>query len=121
MGNINLKNVADKKIDLIKEYLEPASITITELIDRNAYASLCQLLDAYLLEAVRNKNYNQDKLDLRDQHLSIIKNGIRIGQLEIVDCKIKTSGIIGDNHYNSFIELIKGLQGLDIKIDEFYW
>ena len=65
MGNINLKNegnkankllsaVDNKKIGLIKEYLEPAGITITELIDRNAYASLCQLLDAYLLEAVRN-------------------------------------------------------------------
>lgn len=46
--------VADKKIDLIKEYLEPTGITINELIDRNAYSSLCQLLDAYLLEAVRN-------------------------------------------------------------------
>lgn len=64
MENVNLKNesnantlllaVADKKIDLIKEYLEPTGITITELIERNAYASLCQLLDAYLLEAVRN-------------------------------------------------------------------
>lgn len=46
--------VADKKIDLIKEYLEPTGITIRELIERNAYSSLCQLLDAYLLEAVRN-------------------------------------------------------------------
>jgi len=65
MENVNLKNegnnantlllaVADKKIDLIKEYLEPTGITITELIERNVYASLCQLLDAYLLEAVRN-------------------------------------------------------------------
>ena len=52
-ANTLLSAVADKKIDLIKEYLEPTGITITELIDRNAYASLCQLLDAYLLEAVR--------------------------------------------------------------------
>lgn len=43
-----------QKIDLIKEYLEPTGITITELMDRNAFASLCQLLDAYLLESVRN-------------------------------------------------------------------
>lgn len=49
-----LSAVAHKKIDLIKEYLEPTGVTITELIDRNAFASLCQLLDAYLLEAVRN-------------------------------------------------------------------
>jgi hypothetical protein len=53
-ANTLLSAVAHQKIDLIKEYLEPTGITITELMDRNAYASLCQLLDAYLLEAVRN-------------------------------------------------------------------
>ena len=53
-ANTLLSAVADKKIDLIKEYLEPTGVTITELMDRNAFASLCQLLDAYLLEAVRN-------------------------------------------------------------------
>ena len=53
-ANKLLSAVAEKKIDLIKEYLEPTGLTITELIDRNSYASLCQLLDAYLLEAVRN-------------------------------------------------------------------
>ena len=70
-----------------------------------------------------NENYNQNKLDLqKDQHLmSIIKNGVRIGDIEIVNGKITTSGIIGDNQYDNFVELIKGLQGFDIKIDEFYW
>lgn len=70
-----------------------------------------------------NENYKSDKLDLqRDQHLmSIRKNGERIGDIEIVDGKITTSGIIGDNQYDNFVELIKGLQGFDIKIDEFYW
>ena len=70
-----------------------------------------------------NENYNQDKLDLqKDQHLmSIIKNGVRIGDIEIIDGKITTTGIIGDNQYDNFVELIKGLQGFDIKIDEFYW
>ena len=53
-ANRLLSAVAHQKIDLIKEYLEPTGVTITELIDRNAFASLCQLLDAYLLEAVRN-------------------------------------------------------------------
>ena len=58
-----------------------------------------------------------------DQHLmSIIKNGERICDIEIVDGKITTtSGIFGYNQYENFIELIKGLQGFDIKIDEFYW
>ena len=70
-----------------------------------------------------NENYNQNKLDLqKDQHLmSIIKNGVRIGDIEIVNGKITTTGIIGDNQYDNFVELIKGLQGFDIKIDEFYW
>ena len=53
-ANRLLSAVAHQKTYLIKEYLEPTGITITELMDRNAYASLCQLLDAYLLEAVRN-------------------------------------------------------------------
>lgn len=53
-ANTLLAAVAYQKFDLIKEYLEPTGITITELTDRNAYSSLCQLLDAYLLEAVRN-------------------------------------------------------------------
>lgn len=59
---------------------------------------------------------------IRDKHLmSIIKNGIRIADIEIINGKITTSGIIGDNKYDNFVELIKGLQGFDIKIDEFYW
>lgn len=70
-----------------------------------------------------NENYNQGKLDFkRDQYLmSIRQNGEKIGDIEIVDGKITTSGIIGDNQYDNFVELIKGLQGFDIKIDEFYW
>lgn len=54
VSNTFLADVYDKKIDLIKEYLEPTGITVTELLDRNALASLFQLLDAYLLQAVRN-------------------------------------------------------------------
>ena len=54
LGNTLLAAVSHQKIDLIEEYLDPTGVTITELVDRNAFASLCQLLDAYLLEAVRN-------------------------------------------------------------------
>lgn len=70
-----------------------------------------------------NENFYQDKIDLqRDQHLmSISQNGKRIGDIEIVDGKITTSGFIGENQYNNFVELIKGLQGFDIKIDNFYY
>ena len=65
---------------------------------------------------------NEDKLDLQNRHLiSIRQNGERIGDIEIVDGKIITSGIIGNNQYDNFVKLIKGLQGLDIKIDDFYW
>lgn len=65
----------------------------------------------------------KDEIDFtKDQYLmSIIKNGKRIGYIEILDGKLTTFGDIGYNKYSNFIELIKGLQGFDIKIDEFYW
>ena len=45
-----------------------------------------------------------------------------MGDIEIVDGKITTSGIIGYNQYDNFCRINKkGLQGKDIKIDEFYW
>ena len=53
-GIIDSHESAVNKIEMIKEYLEPTGITITELIDRNALASLCQLLDAFLFESVCN-------------------------------------------------------------------
>lgn len=63
-----------------------------------------------------------EPLDLtKDQHLlSIRKNGERVGDIEIVNGKITTSGIIGENTYNNFVELIQGLWGFDIHIDDFY-
>jgi hypothetical protein len=58
----------------------------------------------------------------RDQFLfSIRKNGEVLGYIEIKDSKIVTEGLIGENTYNNFVELIKGLQGFDIEIDNFYW
>ena len=58
----------------------------------------------------------------RDQHLmSIHSNGNVLGHVEIENGKIVTNGLIGDNQYNNFVELIKGLQGHDIKIDNFYF
>jgi len=76
------------------------------------------------MKTIRTENGNKSaSVDLqRDQHLmSIRQNGERIGDVEIVDGKITTTGIIGDNQYDNFVELIKGLQGFNIKIDEFYW
>ena len=65
------------------------------------------------------ENLNLEK----DQHLmSIRKNGQeKLGDIEIKDNKIVTSGFIGENTYNNFVELIHGLQGHDIKIDDFYF
>ena len=57
-----------------------------------------------------------------DQHLfSIRKDGVVLGHIETENGKLVTSGAIGDNVYNNFVELIKGLQGFDIHIDNFYW
>lgn len=62
-------------------------------------------------------------LDLKkDQHLmSIRSNRKEMGDIEIENGKIVTSGYIGNNEYNNFVELIYGLQGFDIKIDDFFF
>ena len=58
----------------------------------------------------------------KDQLLfSIIRNGDCMGFVESKNGKIVTSGYIGENEYDSIVELIKGLQGFDIHIDNFYW
>jgi len=64
----------------------------------------------------------ENVLDLsKDQNLfSIIKDKEVLGYIEIQNGSIVTSGIIGENTYNNFVELIKGLQGFDISIDNFY-
>ena len=68
-------------------------------------------------------NKYENKLDMsKDQHLmSIRKNGQCLGHVEMKDSKIVTSGTIGDNEYDNFVELIYGLQGHGIKIDDFYY
>lgn len=65
----------------------------------------------------------EQKLNLeKDQNLmSIRKNGECLGYIEIEDGKIVTNGIIGENTYENFVELIKGLQGFGIEIDNFYF
>jgi hypothetical protein len=62
-------------------------------------------------------------LDLtKDQHLmSIRKDGECLGHIEIENGKIVTNGFIGENTYNNFVELIYGLQGFGIRIDNFYF
>jgi hypothetical protein len=64
-----------------------------------------------------------EELDLtRDQHLmSIRSNGKELGHVEIENGKIVTNGYIGEKVYNNFVELIRGLQGFGISIDNFYF
>lgn len=77
------------------------------------------------MKKVRHLNYDTEEKEIdfsRDQHLmSIRSNGKELGHIEMEDGKIVTSGLIGDNEYNNFVQLIKGLQGFDIKIDDFRW
>jgi hypothetical protein len=57
----------------------------------------------------------------KDQNLfSIRKNGEVLGYIETKNGNIVTNGIIGENTYSNFVELIKGLYGFDISIDNFY-
>lgn len=63
-------------------------------------------------------------LDLsKDQHLMSIRvNGTEVGGVEIVGGEITTYGQIGEgNTYPNFVELIRGLQGFGIAIDNFYF
>jgi hypothetical protein len=60
-----------------------------------------------------NLFYNQPLLSIR-------KSGELLGYIEAKDGKIVTSGIVGENEYTNFVELIKGLQGHGIEIDNFY-
>jgi hypothetical protein len=62
-------------------------------------------------------------LDLsKDQHLmSIRKDGECIGHIEIEDGKIVTNGFIGKNTYENFVDLIYGLQGHGIEIDNLFF
>lgn len=57
----------------------------------------------------------------RDQPLlSIRSNGQELGYIEAKGGKLVTSGQIGENTYENFVDLIKGLRGHGIKIDDFY-
>ncbi len=57
----------------------------------------------------------------KDQNIfSIRKNGEVLGYIESKDGKIVTTGFIGENTYESLTDFIKGLQGFDIAIDNFY-
>jgi len=62
-------------------------------------------------------------LDLsKDQHLMSIRKGRRLmGHVEIEDGKIVTSGFVGENTYENFVDLIHGLQGHGIEIDDFFF
>jgi hypothetical protein len=54
--------------------------------------------------------------------MSIIQNGIKLCDIYTDhEGLIITEGLVGDNQYNNFVELIKGLQGFDIAIDQFYF
>lgn len=64
------------------------------------------------------------EIDLKHNQflLSIRLNGKELlGYIEAKDGKLVTSGQIGENAYDNFVDLIRGLQGFNIKIDDFYW
>lgn len=62
------------------------------------------------------------ELDMQKEQtlMSIRKNGEVLGYIGAKDGKIVTEGVIGENTYDNFVELIRGLWGFDIEIDNFY-
>lgn len=77
------------------------------------------LSNLYLAGA--NMKVESINFDLNQHLMSIRSNGQEMGHIEIEDGKIITNGIIGENTYDNFVELIKGLQGFNIKVDDFYF
>lgn len=60
----------------------------------------------------------------KDQHLMSIRlrndNMKHIGDIEIKNSNIITTGEVGNKVYNNFVELLKGLQGYGISMDDLY-
>jgi hypothetical protein len=57
-----------------------------------------------------------------NQHLmSIRSNGKEMGDVYVKDGKICTEGYVGEHEYTNFVDLIHGLQGFGIKIDDFFF
>jgi hypothetical protein len=57
----------------------------------------------------------------REQNLmSIRKDGRCLGYIGCKDGKITTEGEIGENTYDNFVDLIRGLYGFGISIDNFF-
>lgn len=59
-------------------------------------------------------------LEIDQNIFTIIKDGEILGYISAKDGKIVTEGIIGENTYDDFVGLIKGLYGFGISIDNFY-
>jgi len=53
--------------------------------------------------------------------MSIRVDGKCMGHVEIEGGKIITNGIVGENTYENFVDLIYGLQGFGISVDDFYF
>lgn len=91
--------------------------TLKTITGKNRLMSV--LSNLYLAGA--NMKVEAINFDLNQHLMSIMSNGQEMGDIEIKDGKIITSGIIGENTYDDFVELIKGLQGFNIKIDDFFF
>jgi len=57
-----------------------------------------------------------------NQHLMSIRvEGQEMGHIEVENGKIVTSGLIGENEYDNFVQLINGLWGFGISVDDFFF
>jgi hypothetical protein len=63
---------------------------------------------------------NLKELEKDQPIFSIRKNGEVLGYIESKNGKFVTEGIIGENEYETLTDLIRGLYGYGIEIDNFY-
>jgi len=68
------------------------------------------------MEELKNLDLTKDQV-----LIAIRKNQKWIGYIEIKNGKLCTTGSIGENTYNNFVELLKGLQGFDICIGDLFF
>jgi len=67
-------------------------------------------------------NLMEDAEDLqKNQFVFSVRKDGNVGYISTNDGRFITEGFIGECEYNTWQDLIKGLQGLDIAIDNFYW
>jgi hypothetical protein len=56
-----------------------------------------------------------------EQYFMSIRRDGEVAYIDMKENKITTEGFVGENTYYNLVDLIRGLQGHNISIDDFYF